>query len=134
MLRLFSADDHIIEHPRVWQDRVPAKYRELAPHIVEEDGHEYWEYEGTRAPTVGLNAVAGKPLEEQSMDPIRFSDMIIGCYNPAERAKDMLADGILASILFPTLPRFAGTLFLKFDDKTLADLCLKAYNDFVIDE
>ena len=134
MLRLFSADDHIIEHPRVWQDRVPAKYRELAPHIVDEDGCEYWEYEGTRAPTVGLNAVAGRPKEEHSLDPVRFSDMIAGCYDPAERAKDFLADGILASILFPTLPRFAGTLFLKFNDKTLADVCLKAYNDFVIDE
>ena len=134
MLRLFSADDHIIEHARVWQDRIPAKYRAVAPHIVEEDGCEYWEYETERAPTVGLNAVAGKPLEEQSMDPIRFSDMRIGCYDPTERAKDFLADGILASILFPTLPRFAGTLFLTFKDKVLADLCVKAYNDFVIDE
>ena len=31
MLKLFSADDHIIEHATVWQDRVPAKYRDAAP-------------------------------------------------------------------------------------------------------
>ena len=36
-----------------------------------------------------------------------------GCYDPKERAKDMLQDGIFASVLFPTLPRFAGTLFLE---------------------
>ena len=45
------------------------------------------------------------------MDPTRFTDMIPGCYDPVERAKDMLADGIRASVCFPTLPRFAGVLF-----------------------
>ena len=60
--------------------------------------------------------------------------MRTACYDPAERARDMLADGILASVLFPTLPRFAGTLFLTFDDKDLADVCVRAYNDFVLDE
>ena len=30
MLKLFSADDHIIEPPGVWQDRVPARYRDVA--------------------------------------------------------------------------------------------------------
>ena len=83
---------------------------------------------------MGLNAVVGRPKEELTLDPIRFADMRIGCYDPRERAKDMLADGIYASILFPTLPRFAGTLFIEFNDKALADLCVRAYNDFVIDE
>jgi predicted TIM-barrel fold metal-dependent hydrolase len=50
------------------------------------------------------------------------------------RAEDMLADGIVGSVLFPTLPRFAGTLFITFQDKALADVCVQAYNDFVIDE
>ena len=43
----------------------------------------------------------------------------------------MLADGIRASVLFPTLPRFAGTLFRTFEDKELADACVRAYNDFM---
>jgi predicted TIM-barrel fold metal-dependent hydrolase len=134
MLRLFSADDHIIEHATVWQDRVPAKHRDAAPRVIEEDGREYWLYEDVRGETMGLNAVVGRPRDQLNPDPIRFSDMRAGCYDPAERAKDMLADGILASVLFPTLPRFAGTLFLTFKDKDLADACVKAYNDFVLDE
>ena len=134
MLKLFSADDHIIEHATVWQDRVPAKYRDAAPRVIEEDGREYWLYEDVRGETMGLNAVVGRPRDQLNPDPIRFSEMRAGCYDPAERAKDMLADGILASVLFPTLPRFAGTLFLTFKDKDLADVCVKAYNDFVIDE
>ncbi len=134
MLHLFSADDHIIEHARVWQDRVPARYRGDAPHVVEEDGRELWVYEDRRGTTMGLNAVVGRPKDELNPDPIRFSEMRAGCYDPGERSKDMLADGILASVLFPTLPRFAGTLFLEFADKELAAHCVRAYNDFVIDE
>jgi predicted TIM-barrel fold metal-dependent hydrolase len=134
MLRLFSADDHIIEHARVWQDRVPAKYRDAAPRVIEEDGREYWLYEDTRGETMGLNAVVGRPRDQLNPDPIRFSEMRAGCYDPAERAKDMLADGIFGSVLFPTLPRFAGTLFITFRDKELAAVCVSSYNDFVIDE
>lgn len=134
MLRLFSADDHIIEHATVWSDRLPEKYRAIGPHVLDDGDHEVWVYEDRKGTTMGLNAVVGRPKEELSLDPIRFSDMRAGCYDPRERANDMLADGIFASILFPTLPRFAGTLFIEFKDKELADLSVRAYNDFVIDE
>jgi predicted TIM-barrel fold metal-dependent hydrolase len=134
MLKLFSVDDHIIEHARVWSDRVPSRYREQAPHVVEADGREYWVYEDQRATTMGLNATVGRPKDQLNPDPIRFADMRLGCYDPRARAADMIADGIHASVLFPTLPRFAGTLFLAFKDKDLAHECVQAYNDFVIDE
>lgn len=68
------------------------------------------------------------------MEPARFSDMIPGCYDPKERATDMLSQGILASVNFPTLPRFGGMLFNSFKDKELADVCVKAWNDFILDE
>src|SRR5215207_1159340 len=134
MLRLFSVDDHIIEPPSVWQDRVPSTYRDDAPKVVEAEGREFWVYEGVRGETMGLNAVVGKNRDEYNPDPIRYADMRPGCYDPKERAKDMLHDGILGSVLFPTLPRFSGTLFLTFKDKRLADVCVRAYNDFVIEE
>ena len=134
MLRLFSADDHIIEPAGVWQDRVPAKYRDAAPKVIEDDGREFWTYEDTRGETMGLNAVVGRPKDELNLDPIRFSEMRTACYDPKLRAEDMLADGIVGSVLFPTLPRFAGTLFIEFKDKQLAEICVRAYNDFVIDE
>jgi predicted TIM-barrel fold metal-dependent hydrolase len=134
MLSLFSADDHIIEHARVWQDRVAHRHRDAAPRVVEEGDQEVWVYEDRRGTTMGLNAVVGRPKDELNPDPIRFSEMRDGCYDPAARARDMLQDGIRASVVFPTLPRFAGTLFVDFRDKDLADACVRAYNDFVIDE
>lgn len=133
-LALFSADDHIVEHARVWTDRLPSKYAEAGPHVVEEDDREYWVYEDRRGTTMGLNAVVGRPKEDLNPDPIRFSEMRTACYDPVLRAADMLSDGICASVVFPTLPRFSGTLFLSFTDKVLANLCVQAYNDFVVDE
>jgi len=40
----------------------------------------------------------GKRRDEYNPDPIRYSDMRPGCYDPAERARDMLADGIYGSV------------------------------------
>ena len=34
MHKIFSVDDHIIEPANVWTDRVPTKYRDLAPHLM----------------------------------------------------------------------------------------------------
>ena len=123
---LISVDDHVIEPPGVWADRLPAKDRETGPRVIEADGREFWVYEGRRAATMGLNAVAGKEREDYSMDPVRYSDMIEGCYDPVQRARDLLADGVRASLCFPTFPRFAGVTFLKSDDKELASRCVEA--------
>lgn len=134
MFKIFSVDDHIVEPADVWSSRVPAKFRDTAPHVIEEDGREFWVYEDQRNMTMGLNAVAGKPRDQWNMEPARYSDMIPGCYDPKERAQDMLTQGVLASVNFPTLPRFGGMLFNSFKDKELADLCVKAWNDFVLEE
>ncbi|MCW2912381.1 MAG: amidohydrolase, partial [Actinomycetia bacterium] len=34
-MKLVSVDDHLIEHPRVWHDRLSAADREAGPRIVE---------------------------------------------------------------------------------------------------
>jgi predicted TIM-barrel fold metal-dependent hydrolase len=134
MFKLFSVDDHIVEPADVWSSRVPAKFRDVAPHVIEEDGREYWVYEDQRGLTMGLNAVAGLPREQWNSEPARFTDMIPGCYDPKARAHDLLSQGVLASVNFPTLPRFGGALFATFQDKDLASVCVRAWNDFILDE
>lgn len=134
MYQLFSVDDHIVEPPGVWVDRVPAAVRDRVPHVVEADGRQMWVWEGGQELTMGLNAVAGKPREEWGMEPARFDDMRAGCYDPKERAKDLLSNGIFASVSFPTLPGFAGRKFQTFEDKDLALTCVQAWNDYMIDE
>lgn len=132
--QIVSVDDHLVEHPRVWQDRLPAKYREAGPRIIERDGKHLWSYEGVIYPTIGLNAVAGRPMQEWGLDPVRYEDMIPGCYDPVARIADMDLDGTQAALCFPSFPGFAGGTFQRAQDKELALLCVKAWNDFYIEE
>ena len=73
---MISVDDHVLEPPHVWQERVPAKYREQAPHVVTDDAGEAWVYEGVRKPTEGLAAAAGKDKTEFSPLPMTYADEI----------------------------------------------------------
>jgi len=137
-MQLISVDDHLVEPPHVWQDRLPAALREIGPRIVREDGAaggtDVWMYEGRRYPQIGLNAVAGKSPEQFGTEPMRYTDMIPGCYEPEARIIDMDLDGVQAALSFPSFPRFAGTVFLQAEDKALALLCVQAWNDFMLDE
>ncbi|MEO9329027.1 amidohydrolase family protein [Gordonia aurantiaca] len=139
-MQLISTDDHLIEHPMLWQDRLPSKYRESGPRIVEKVMNEgnppaqVWQWEGRIYPYIGLNAVAGKKPEEYGAEPVRYDDMLPGCYDPKARLADMDIDGVHAALCFPSFPKFAGTVFLQGEDKELAHLCVQAWNDYVLDE
>ena len=128
---LVSVDDHVIEPPGVWLDRLPAKYHDVAPRMGDDA---VWRYEDKVVPTVGLSVAAGKRYEEFSLDPVSFHDMRPGAYDPHERVADMDRAGILASLGFPSFPRFCGQIFHEAADKDLALLCVQAYNDWMIDE
>jgi predicted TIM-barrel fold metal-dependent hydrolase len=131
---LISVDDHVLEPPNLWVDRVPAKNRDRAPRMVRDGDQQYWLYESRRMPTSGLSAVAGKSKEEFSPEPLTYDEMRPGCYDPVARLEDMDQAGVLASLCFPTLPRFCGQLFYEADDREFGFVCLQAYNDWMIDE
>ena len=134
-VQLISVDDHVIEHDRVWSDRLPVRHQELGPRIVElEGGKQAWSFEGKIIPTVGLNAVAGKDPKDYGLDPVRFDEMLPGCYDVKARLEDMDLDGVHAQLCFPSFPGFAGSTFLAADDKDLAAACVVAWNDFILDE
>jgi predicted TIM-barrel fold metal-dependent hydrolase len=131
---MISVDDHVIEPPHVWQDRLPAKYKEVGPRVVQVANTELWVYEDKKIPTTGLSAAAGKKKEEFSPAPLTFEQMRPGCYDAKARIEDMNRDGVIASLCFPSFPRFAGQTFHEGTDKELGLLCVKAYNDWMIEE
>jgi predicted TIM-barrel fold metal-dependent hydrolase len=134
-MKIISVDDHLIEHPRVWTDRLPESLQERGPRIVEDEaGHHVWAYDGAIYPQIALNAVAGKDPKDYGMEPVRYDDMIPGCYDPVQRVKDMDLDGVHAALCFPSFPGFAGGVFVRAKDKGLALQCVRAWNDFHIDE
>lgn len=133
--QIISVDDHVIEHPRVFTDRLPAKYTEVAPRIVKlPDGNDTWLYEGRQSGNFALNAVAGKHPREFGRDPRSYDDMLPGCYRIEDRIKDMDIEGVWAQLCFPNFGGFAGSTFYAAQDKELAKLCISAYNDFILDE
>jgi predicted TIM-barrel fold metal-dependent hydrolase len=138
-MKLISVDDHVFEHSRVWLDRLPAKFQDRAPRVVEDEtGFERWLLEGELVDHMdinsGLAAAAGLDPSERSYEPRRFSEMLPGLYDPIARLRDMEEDGVWVQTCFPTFARFAGTRFLRVADKELALDCVRAYNDFIIDE
>ena len=134
-VQVVSVDDHVVEHPRVWADRLPARLQDKGPRIVEfEGGRQAWVFEDQMIPNIGLNAVAGKDPKDFGLDPVRFDEMLPGCYQVAERLVDMDLDGVHAQMCFPTFPGFAGGTFFNATDKELAAACISAWNDFIIDE
>jgi predicted TIM-barrel fold metal-dependent hydrolase len=134
-LILVSVDDHVVEPPNLFAHHVPARFRDRAPHIVRKaDGSDVWAWEGQQVPNIGLNAVAGRPPEEYGMEPTSFDQLRPGCYDGKARIADMNANGVLASMCFPSFPGFCGTTFARHQDKDLALVMLKAYNDWHIDE
>ena len=65
---------------------------------------------------------------------ITYEEMRRGCWDPKARLEDMDANWIEASLCFPSFPRFCGQTFIEAKDKELADLCVKAYNDWMVEE
>jgi predicted TIM-barrel fold metal-dependent hydrolase len=132
---LISVDDHILEPPNLWVDRVAAKDRDRAPHMeVDDNGMDVWVYDGKRMPSSGLSAVVGKSKEEFSPEPLNYAEMRPGCYDAKARIEDMDRSGVLASLCFPTLPRFCGQLFMEASDREFGFQCLQIYNDWLVED
>jgi predicted TIM-barrel fold metal-dependent hydrolase len=134
-LVLVSVDDHVVEPPNLFDDRLPAKFVEFAPRfITNPDGTNAWLYNGEVLNNVALNAVAGRPREEYGIEPTSFTQLRPGTYDHDERVKDMSANGVLGSLCFPSFPQFCGQLFARTEDKDVALAMVRAYNDWHIDE
>jgi predicted TIM-barrel fold metal-dependent hydrolase len=143
---LVSVDDHVMEPPRLWLDRVPSRLADDVPHIVRErvssvinPGTEKWAdvwyYGDVRVENHRGVAAVGFNSDELDTEPMTFDEMRPGCYDVAQRLADMDIDGVEASICFPnTFVRFCGQRFLEAHDKDVALLCVRAYNDWLVEE
>jgi predicted TIM-barrel fold metal-dependent hydrolase len=133
-LILVSVDDHVVEPPDLFDGRLEAKWADRAPKVVhKDDDTDVWVFEGVEIPNVGLNAVAGRPPEEYGVEPTSFEEIRPGAWDVDRRIDDMNANGVLASMNFPSFPQFCGQIFNSCEDKELALPVLTAYNDWHVD-
>ena len=133
---LVSVDDHSIEPPDMYDRHLPAKYKDRAPKIIRSDqGIDQWVFQGEATSTpFGMAATVGWPREEWGFDPGTFSELRPGCFDVHDRVRDMNANGVLASMCFPTMAGFNARTFTEAGDKDLSLVMLQAYNDWHVDE
>jgi predicted TIM-barrel fold metal-dependent hydrolase len=151
---IVSVDDHVIEPPDVWTARLPARSRAHGPHVerlpagelvlsgaryIEQPGTDgelvdYWVYGDLYQSLKRAVTAVGRPREEVTMTATTYDDVRAGCYEPKARLADMDTNWTQASLSFPNFPRFCGQTFLDAPDHDLALLCVRAYNDWMVEE
>src|ERR1700759_5395893 len=90
-----SVDDHVVEPPDAFVGRMPSKWVDAAPRVIERaDGSETWLYDGQEGPNVGFTGVVGRPVDEYSFEPARFDEMRRGAWDIHERIRDMDLNGV----------------------------------------
>ena len=119
--KIISVDDHIIEPPNVWQDRIPKKYLDVGPRIVRApvkelgfiggkfwaepgqpgdpgDPVDWWFYEDLRRPLTRLDSAVGVDRDQVTLKGITYDDMRPGSYQLKPRLEDMDDNWIEASL------------------------------------
>ena len=94
----------------------------------------WWMYEDLRRPLMRLDAAVGYDRDEVDLRLVSYDEMRPGAFSVKERLEDMDANWIESSLCFPTFPRFCGQTFLEAQDKDVALACVKAYNDWMVEE
>lgn len=152
--KIISVDDHVMEPPTLWTDRLSkAKWGDRIPHVERDrarfdvtggafryekgvaDGQwsDWWIYDDLQYPISLVSAAVG--FERVDVVPVTFDEIQPGCWKQTERLADMDLNHVEVSACFPnTLPRFCGQTFYERPDKELALDCVRAYNDWVIEE
>ena len=152
---IVSVDDHVVEPPDLWQRWLPQKYRDAGPKVERRGiaGMEFvggtryeivysddapkadcWLFEDLVIPHKRHVAAVGFERDDMTLSPITYDEMRPGCYDPKARVEDMLANHVDVSLSFPTFPRFCGQTFTEANDHDLGLACVKAYNDWMVDE
>lgn len=129
MYRFISADDHIDLRwlPKdLWSERLPARWRERGPRVIDKDGSAYWSWEEKFFSPHGYYTAAQGSGAMWAIE--RGGVMRPGELRPtsaALRLSDMERDGAEASIMYgPTDP-------MAIADPDLRRLCYQAYNDWL---
>jgi predicted TIM-barrel fold metal-dependent hydrolase len=133
---IISADDHTLEPAHLFEGRIPHKFGDTAPHLVEdEEGLPFWVVENSHIPITIANGSSGRPSREWNNSAQRFEEFRSGVSDSAARLADMDLNGVWASLCFPSLVwGFAGRVFAAMRDRDLGLACVRAYNDWMIEE
>lgn len=155
--KIISVDDHTVEPPNVWRDRLPSKYHDIGPRVVRaplkemtfvggkfapkmgaagDDGPiaDWWVYEDLHRPLTRLDTAVGYSRDDIKLEGITYEQMRPGSFSVPERLADMDVNHVQSALCFPTFPRFCGQTFTEAKDRELGLLGVRAYNDWMVEE
>jgi predicted TIM-barrel fold metal-dependent hydrolase len=130
---LLDSDSHVSEPLNLWQERLPKKYRDIAPHMetqYEGKPGAWWHIEKDREPhNVILGFGANKSIEElqKLLESFSYAGAHRGGWDPAQRLKDMDQDGVAGDVLYTTL----GFRMFWIRDAGFQRACFQVYNDWL---
>jgi predicted TIM-barrel fold metal-dependent hydrolase len=143
-------DQHRERGPRVERRRwAPFEHHPGAKYTNTEDPDGEWGdawffedrliYVHKKFVAIPLSATPGGDIDNfdrtvMTMTAVTYDDMRPGCYDRDARVADFELNWCDGSLPFPTFPRFCGQTFYEADDKELALACVRAYNDWMVEE
>jgi predicted TIM-barrel fold metal-dependent hydrolase len=127
---VISADNHVVEPPETFVDRVPANLKDRVPRVLPgADGGDGWSFDGGPPATTFTDRRRGSTLLT-THGGLRWSEIPRGTYDGAEHLKDMLLDGVDAAVLYPDFMRQV----YEWPDREVGLACLRAYNDWLLED
>lgn len=131
---IIDADAHFVEPPDIWTTWLPEKFRDQAPQLVKDaDGGDAWLFAGATYPDpIGLVTTPGKPFDQFRWTGVTYEEARPGCYDGAERLKDMNIDGVHAELIFP--PQRTAGHFLGHPDEETSRVGVEAINNFILEQ
>jgi len=129
---IIDADAHVNEPPDLWQDRVPAKWRERAPKVLRTEQGDVWSFDdGKRLRPLGLTATSGRSFLEFQPSGLRYEEIRPGSFDTKARLADMDIDGIHTQVLYPSVTLAGAALYAE--ERELQRLCVRAYNEWLLE-
>jgi len=123
---VISADSHIQEPPELFLERLPKKFRHLAPRLEKrEDGSRYMHVEGRRPRRVDI-AEARESEDDQNRE---FRNDPSGGRDIDRRIEDQVLDGVCAEVLYPN----TSLHLYKASDPEFQLAQARAYNDWLME-
>lgn len=132
--RVISTDDHLQELPDTWTSRMSkARWGELIPHLEDTPAGVRWVVHGQVQPApLGMQVLGA--TADRITAPKRWEDFPVHAWRPEERIKIMAQDGVDVHAFYGNFTRGATLSNPAFPDPEFRLACIRAYNDFQMDE
>jgi predicted TIM-barrel fold metal-dependent hydrolase len=131
-----DADGHILEPPDLWEEYLPAAFKDRAMRIgIDADGYEFLEIDGrpsrrSRRGSLGLLGAMGDEDQKPRADRRYADSMPFGSCDATERLSLLDQENLDACLLYPTL----GLLWeWELTDPELSLAYCTAYNRWIAD-